>query len=441
MKKFSRLGRGIALALLCALPLQGTNITGTLLAPNGTAVANGTLSLALSQAGVVAGSFSISSTPVSCYTSDNGAVVGIPNPLIAPVVTPDTAAGSITAGTWYLRITYYGTAVESLPSPPTTAVLGATGEFVVTQPTLQPSSATGYKVYLGTTAATVKLQATTVFGSNTTVTSYSAGGADDPTTNNSVCSIQGNDTIIPTFTSYLVTATNRNGAAVPGFPQSWYLSGATVNISNSLPLAAVGQQMRFPTPLLANPSSNAQQSVASPVTLNGYPLAAGSILLANNSDPPTCAAGGVTIYSSGAGALTICEGVTAITVSGNTYKTANMSGGDATVTAEQDLSGASVSLDRNGNWLLIGTFDVGLTGSAVGLATGYINYDGSNQTPVAVISTDADSDIRTTMTQTVVVTVSSQPDVAKLRAIRTSGTATTTVYQTNTNIRAVWIGN
>jgi hypothetical protein len=199
--------------------------------------------------------------------------------------------------------------------------------------------------------------------------------------------------------------------------------------------------MRFPTPLLANPSSNAQQSVASPVTLNGYPLAAGSILLANNSDPPTCAAGGVTIYSSGAGALTICEGVTAITVSGNTYKTANMSGGDATVTAEQDLSGASVSLDRNGNWLLIGTFDVGLTGSAVGLATGYINYDGSNQTPVAVISTDADSDIRTTMTQTVVVTVSSQPDVAKLRAIRTSGTATTTVYQTNTNIRAVWIGN
>jgi hypothetical protein len=117
-----------------------------------------------------------------------------------------------------------------------------------------------------------------------------------------------NDTIIPTFTFYRVAATAADGSSVPGFPQNWYLAGTSVDVSNGYPLAAVGQQTRFPTPLLANPSSNAQQSVASPVTLNGYALTAGAILLPANASPPACTGTTSLIYTDNStGEIQFCQ--------------------------------------------------------------------------------------------------------------------------------------
>lgn len=297
----------IILAWLSA-PAHASNITGTVKTANGSAVRNGTLGFTLNQAGIVAGSFSVTSTPVYCYTSTDGSVVGLPNPIVAPTAVGNTASGSIILGTYLVRISYVttGPTTETIYSPSTSVVLGATGRIDVTGPTVQPTNAYGYRVYAGTVSGSEHLQSTVVGFGNTSITTYNSGGAASSTTNTTVCAVQFNDTIIPSFTKYSVSLTNSNGASVPGFPQNWYLAGSSVDISTSYPLAAVSQQTRFPTPILANPSSNAQQSVASPLTLNGYSLTAGALRLPNNSSPPACQAGEATLYQQ-AGVLVICQ--------------------------------------------------------------------------------------------------------------------------------------
>lgn len=441
-------------ALFCTLfctSVFATDVTGTLKAPNGQPVRNGTLSLSLSQAGVVAGDFALAATPVNCYTSTDGALVGLPNPAVAPAVTPNTASGTITSGTWYVRITYFtyddmmmDIETESLPSAATSAVLVSTGRLIVTQPTLQPENADGYVVYIGTDPNATKLQAITPFGSNTTVSSYDSMGDAPPSTNDSVCSIQGNDTIIPTLTWYRVAVTNSAGAVVTGFPQNWYIQGSTINISNSLPLAAVTQQVRFPTPLLQNPSANAQQSVNSPVTLNGYSLTAGALILPDNDDPPTCTSGRVTIYSD-SGSLVICEGASPISgISGNTYKSQIMT---ATIEdmsdVEQDLTGATVSLDRNGFWMVIGVFDAQadpMMDAMGAVFCGYLDVDGSDAAGKAVLGSST-INLRGTVTQTWIVEITSQPKTIKLRGQKCEGgdDAVINVRDTTTNLKAIWI--
>jgi hypothetical protein len=80
-----------------------------------------------------------------------GNAIGIPDPDVAPAVAVDNTAGALPAGTYYIAITYYGQAGESIASPETTAVLTDPGSLVVSAPDVQPPLASGYKVYVGDT--------------------------------------------------------------------------------------------------------------------------------------------------------------------------------------------------------------------------------------------------------------------------------------------------
>lgn len=303
----------IAFLMLAQVAWATTStVSGTMRLGNGSTLNDSTVTFTLNQSGIVAGSYALVTSGVNCGTSTDGTLVGITRPLVAPTGTPNTSSGSVPSGAYSVKITYYGTGVETLASPARTITLTATGKITITAPTLQPSNATGYKVYMSTTAGAEKLQATTAGWGNTTVTSLLTATAL-PSSNNTVCSLQFNDTIIPTYTYYRVSAVAASGAAVPGFPQNWYLAGTSVDVSTVYPLAAVGQQTRFPTPLLLNPSSNALQSVNSPVTLNGYSLTAGAILLPANGSPPACTGTTSLIYTDSMGELKFCQNGATVT--------------------------------------------------------------------------------------------------------------------------------
>ena len=69
----------------------------------------------------------------------------------------------------------------------------------------------------------------------------------------------------------MATLSDVNGNPLPGYPQSWYLAGSTVDVSLLAPLSS-NPAVRFPSPILASPSSSQPQSVASGLNLNGYPV-------------------------------------------------------------------------------------------------------------------------------------------------------------------------
>lgn len=125
-----------------------------------------------------------------------------------------------------------------------------------------------------------------------------------------------------------------------------------------------------------------------------------------------------------------------------TYKTAAMAGGDAAITAEQDLDSATITLDRNGVWLVQADFDVTLDCSAnAATLTGYLTVDGANQSKTVVQGlTTTGQTKRGSASRFWIITISSQPKVVKLRAAKTAGTGTATVHQTHTALAATWLG-
>lgn len=280
--------------LLLAVPLRATNIVGTISAPQtNNPLRNASLTFTLNQAAVLSGTASIVTTPARCYTDQAGALKGLPNVLAAPTAVPNYASGTVPSGTYYVALAYYDSNGTTLPGPVTTVVMASTGKIDVTGPAVQPTTASGYRVYAGTVPTTLKLQVTATSYSSTSITAYDASGTPAVSTNGSICEVYGNDTLIPSYTTYRVTATSSTGTAVPGFPQQWYVAGTTLNISTAFPIAT-NVQTRFPMPLIANPQSQATQSINSPLTLNGYGLTAGSILLPDNDTPPTPTVG--TVY-------------------------------------------------------------------------------------------------------------------------------------------------
>ena len=124
MSLFKRTLAALITAVLIPMATLASNVTGTIALPNtALKLSNGTISMVLSDAfgkptsAVQAGSFVIASSTVSCYTSTDGTVVGIPNPLVAPLAAAQAASGSL-SGTYYVKITYYdASAHESLVSP------------------------------------------------------------------------------------------------------------------------------------------------------------------------------------------------------------------------------------------------------------------------------------------------------------------------------------
>ena len=250
-----------------------SSITGILQTPTGGTLNNATLSFTLSQPAVVAGSSTIVPQASSCYTSTTGAIVGLPDPLTPPTETH--AGGSMPSGTYYLKYTYTGAAgVQSSASPESVIVLSAGGGIIVSPPTVQPSAATGYSVYIGTTSGGETLQGSAVgWVQYANTQPLNTLAVPPPTSNTTFCDIYFSDQMVPTGTYYTVSLTNQNGGLVSGYPQTWCTYGGgsgTINVSNGAPTGNCNVNgVFYPTPIMANPQQNASQSISGPLSLPG----------------------------------------------------------------------------------------------------------------------------------------------------------------------------
>ncbi|HEY7839183.1 MAG TPA: hypothetical protein VIC54_11360 [Terriglobales bacterium] len=263
-------------ALLCLLGGTGARagtLTGKFVTPLSGPVANGMLLLTLSQAAVVPGTFAIVPQTVSCATSTDGSVVGVPNPLTAPIAGAFTGVGTLSAGTYFVKIVYTGiSSTGTLASPELVLSLASAGELRINAPAVQPAAATGYQVYIGASSGAETLQGSVSgFGSAYTQSAPLAAGTALPGQNNTVCALAFNDTTIPSYTYYTATLEDRAGNTLPGYPQNWYLAGSSTDVSTLEPLAA-NPAARFPMPILSNPATNVAQSLNSPLNLNLNPL-------------------------------------------------------------------------------------------------------------------------------------------------------------------------
>lgn len=262
-------GLAVLLCLTLARGASAGTLTGKFTLPNSALpAAHATLTLRLSQAGIVPGSSALVPSPVVCYTTANGAVTGLPDPLAAPAVTASQGNGSLPAGAYFVEVTTYNSTGESLPSPEAAAVLPAPGALSVEPPPL-PAGAS-YAVYIGTSSGEETRQA--IAGAGPYLQSVPlAAGVPPPSANTSPCQFTFNDAIVPAPTYYIATLTDASGNTYAGFPQDWYLTGTTADVSQIYPLATP-LPIRFLTPIFANPATGAAQSLNSSLNLNGYSL-------------------------------------------------------------------------------------------------------------------------------------------------------------------------
>lgn len=260
---------------LLASPLFAGTVTGNLLGPSGLPVKNATLTFGLQQAGLLIGSGSVVPVTAACYTSTDGSVVGLPNPMAAPTTSILYGSGTMAAGIYYVAYTFLDAAGNrSLPSPEIPVQLTGTGSLTIDPPVSFPANAVGITAFIGTVSGAETGQGNTVgptqaFTQNQTpVTTVTAL----PVTNASVCSVAFNDTIIP-YSGYTVSLVSASGNAYPGWPQVWQLNGGTngtVNISNGAPLW--NGTVVYPTPIFSQPLNHGPQSISGLLNLSGYNL-------------------------------------------------------------------------------------------------------------------------------------------------------------------------
>jgi len=277
-------------ALFVATPgvCQGT-LTGTISQSSGSGIPNATITLTLSQPAYKVGSFASATSPIYCYTgsassSQAGNILGLPDPLVTAATTTNYGSGTLASGTYYVKYTYYGTSVETLPSPESTQILSSTGSLIITAPSLHPPSATGWKAYVGATSGSEKLQVTQAGWTNITVSSSLLNVTSPPSTNNSVCTFWFNDSFIPSYTTYSMLVQDVHGAQVRGWPQNYYFAGSTANISNMTPAGNISA--KFPSAIIASPSSGATQSINGGLTVTGV-LAAPDLQMGYQTTAPT----------------------------------------------------------------------------------------------------------------------------------------------------------
>ena len=257
-----------------------SSISGQLQTPTGGLLTNGTLQFTLSQSAVVSGTSSVAPSTVSCYTSSLGNVVGVPDPLVLPITSTNTASGTLAAGTYYVEIAYVQNgAVYSLPSPEATVILTAQGTINVTAPVVQPASASGFAVYIGSTSGAETLQGTVTGWTQFQQSSALVNGAAPQTTNNSACNLWFSDSLIPSGTFYTVNLLSKNGSQIAGYPQTWCTyggNGGNINVSQGTPSgSSCGTNgVFYPTPILASPGSTTQ-------TINGNLTVTGSVSAQN----------------------------------------------------------------------------------------------------------------------------------------------------------------
>jgi hypothetical protein len=261
--------------MIAAATAYGGTVTGTLQGPSGLPVKNGTLTFTLQQAGLIAGSGSVVPTTASCYTSSDGSVVGLPNPLTLPSTSITYGSGTMAAGIYYVMFTFYDSVGNrSLPSPELQVQLTGTGSLIISPPASFPANAAGITVYVGTVSGAETGQGNTagpteVFNQNETpVTTVNIL----PATNAVPCSIAFNDSIIP-YSGYNVSLLSSSGNAYPGWPQAWQLNGGpngTVNISNGAPLW--NGTVIYPQPILSQPLNHGPQSISGLLDMSGYKI-------------------------------------------------------------------------------------------------------------------------------------------------------------------------
>jgi hypothetical protein len=285
--RFSLITRIFILVLCAAVPAaRAGTVTGRLQGPSGLPVRNGTLSFNLQQAGLIIGTGSIVPLTASCYTSADGSVVGLPNPLANPLASVQAGIGTLPSGIYYVETTYYLGATESLPSPEVRVQLTNPGTLIVTPASNFPSNAAGMRVYIGTASGSETLQGQTA--SSSAQFSQATGlipGAPRPTSNSAACTIAFNDTIIP-YSGYNVALFSANGNAYPGWPQAWQLNGGSngvVDISNGAPLWT--GTIVYPQPIVAQPLSHGPQSIAGDLNFGGYSVVGTKALGVGTSTP------------------------------------------------------------------------------------------------------------------------------------------------------------
>jgi hypothetical protein len=239
----------------CAKANAGT-IAGNIQTATGAGVTNGTLGFTLSQNAVLSGTATLVTQTTSCYTSQGGAVVGLPDPLVLPSTSTNTASGTLPSGTYYVQLWYVNGSSHSLAGPEQVVVLGALGTVNVNPPNLQPASASGYAVAIGSTSGGETLQGTVTGWTQYQQSTALVTGAAIPSSNNSTCQLAFSDTLVPTGTFYTVSLINQNGSPVAGFPQTWCTYGGlsgTINVSNGAPTGNCSTAgVFYPTPLFAN---------------------------------------------------------------------------------------------------------------------------------------------------------------------------------------------
>lgn len=262
-------------ALACALLLplcaraQGT-LTGSFVTALGGPVPNGTLQLTLSQAAIVSGSFAVSPQTVSCYTSTNGAVVGVPNPTATPTGSVNLLSGTLTAGTYYVEIALVNPAntATTIVSPEASFTLSSAGTLTINSPSISNSVAGFYDVYISTTSGGEQPFSGNQepIGTNLAISAPPTLSGSVPSSNTTVCSLYFNSALIPSYTTYSAQLLDSASNQVPGYPQNWYLSGSTVDVSTITPLAS-NPAVRFPMPILAQ--SFPAQSIAGALNVGG----------------------------------------------------------------------------------------------------------------------------------------------------------------------------
>lgn len=213
-----------------------------------------------------------------CATSTDGSVVGVPNPLSPPLVSPGFS-GTLPAGNYFVVYTWYDAANHvTLASPELLVQLTATGNLVVNPPASgAPASAVGMQVFIGTTSGSETLQGSVIGSAAYTQSTPLVTGTGLPVVNTTVCQVVANDAGWPTGTGYNVTATSPAGDTLPGYPSQWQLLGPgnTINLSQGLPL--YNGVVQYPSPILAVPYGHGPQSISGPLSLGNYPLTAGNI--------------------------------------------------------------------------------------------------------------------------------------------------------------------
>src|SRR5580698_4843490 len=104
--------------MLIGSAAYGGTVSGKIMGPSGLAIKNGRLGFTLQQAGLAIGSGSVVPSTASCYTSTDGTVVGLPNPLSLPSTSIVYGSGTMAAGIYYFALTYYDSmGNQTLASP------------------------------------------------------------------------------------------------------------------------------------------------------------------------------------------------------------------------------------------------------------------------------------------------------------------------------------